>query len=299
MSRVSITPISLQPSLFRPVLTGGGLVLLLLASMLPMPYADPGRSEPALPELREAESVVGTPSLIAWTTGAGKWVGYWGRREAVRCPARGSLQSAWGTDIYTDDSSICTAAVHAGLLSSNAGGTVTIEMRPDIGQYAGSYRNDVQTSDWMEPWTGAYVFIRDPSLAEPAIAATSHMQLDSWTGQAGRRLSFSCPAFIELHTVYGTDLYTDDSYVCSAAVHAGVITRRDGGMVTIQLVKGVTSFPSSTRHGVTSQPADRWKGQSYRFVATPPGTPSPPTADTPFSRAPAQGTLPLERGTHL
>lgn len=274
-------------------------MFLLLASELPTPHADSGRSESALPELPKAESMVGTPSLITWTTGAGKWVGYWGRREAVRCPARGNLQSAWGTDIYTDDSSICTAAVHAGFLSNKEGGTVTIEMRPDIGQYAGSRRNNVQTGDWMEPWTGAYVFIRDPLSPEPAIAATSHTQLDSWAGQAGRRLSFSCPAFVELHTVYGTDLYTDDSYICSAAVHAGIITRQDGGTVTIRLVKGVTSFPSSTRHGVTSQSADRWTGQSYQFVATPPGTPPPPTADTPFSGASAHEALPLEGGAQL
>jgi hypothetical protein len=174
-----------------------------------------------------------------------------------------------------------------------------IEMRPDVGQYAGSRRYGVQTGDWMEPWTGAYVFIRDPASVEPAIAATSHTQLDSWGGQAGRTLSFACAPFIELHTVYGTDLYTDDSYLCSAAVHAGIITRRDGGIVTIQLVAGETTFRSSARHGITSQPAEGWKGQSYRFVATPQGTPPPPTATTPFPRVPAQQTAPMERGTRM
>lgn len=284
---------------FVRVLMSGGVVLLLLAAAPLTPSADQAGSEARLPALHEDGKKVRPPSVITWTTGTGKWVGYWGRRETVRCPAGGNLEGVWGTDIYTDDSSICTAAVHAGILTASAGGTVTIEMRPDAGQYAGSRRNGVQTGDWMEPWTGAYVFVRDQASAEPAIAATSHMQLDSWRGQAGRTLSFSCPPFIELHTVYGTDLYTDDSYVCSAAVHAGIVTRRDGGIITLELVAGVASFLSSTRHGVTSQPADGWKGQSYRFIATPQGTPLPPTAATPFSRAPAQGMAPLESGSHL
>ncbi len=226
-------------------------------------------------------------------------MGYWGRRESVLCPGGGKPQGAWGTDVYTDDSSVCTAAVHAGLISVEDGGAVTIEMRPDVGQYGGSVRNGVRTGDWMEPWTGAYVFVRDHATIEPAIAATSLTQVDSWAAQAGRVLTLSCVPYVELHTVYGTDVYTDDSYVCSAAVHAGVISQRAGGLVTVKLESGVTSFLPSTRHGVTSQASEGWQGQSFRFVATPPGTPPPPTAETPFDRAPANMVPPLESGARL
>jgi len=241
---------------------------------------------------RENLSIL-SPRAVAWTTGAGKWVGYWGRRESVHCPADGKPQGTWGTDIYTDDSSICTAAVHAGLISTWDGGAVTIEMRPDAGQYGGSKRNGVQTGDWMEPWTGAFVFVRDQTSIAPAIAATGSMQIDSWAGQAGRILTFSCAPFIELHTVYGTDLYTDDSYLCSAAVHAGVITQKAGGLATIKLLKGHHTFTASARHGLTSQSTDGWQGQSFMFVATPPETPSSPTSDSPFPRAPASPAPPF------
>jgi hypothetical protein len=161
-----------------------------------------------------------------------------------------------------------------------------IEMRPDPGRYAGSVRNGVRTGDWLEPWTGAYVFVRDPETVEPAITAGSHMQAVSWHGQVGRVLSFACEPYFQLHPVYGTDIYTDDSYICSAAVHRGLVTQRAGGTVTIKLLAGQTSFVASSRNGVASLALDDWKGQSYMFVATPPGTPPPPTAETPV--VPAQ-----------
>lgn len=238
------------------------------------------------------------PQPISWTTGAGKWVGYWGRRETLQCAPGGELDGAWGTDIYTDDSSICTAAVHAGLITESHGGAVTIEMRPDFGQYVGSVRNNVRTGDWMEPWTGAYVFVRERTV-EPAIAAGSHLQADSWPGQAGRTITFQCGPLFELHTVYGTDVYTDDSYVCSAAVHRGIITQKTGGMVTIKLLQGHTSFVASSRNGVTSLPQESWKGQSYTFVATPPGTPAPPASDAPFERAPTLSPPQVDTGAPL
>src|SRR5689334_6520645 len=42
------------------------------------------------------------------------------------CPPDGRLNDIWGTDVYTDDSSICTAAVHSGLVSRAIGGRVRI-----------------------------------------------------------------------------------------------------------------------------------------------------------------------------
>ena len=151
-------------------LAGSWLLTLIVAgtaAMVPLL----GHSESETPVLGPDPVLV--PVAVTWTTGGGRWVGYWGRRESVLCPGGGHIEGVWGTDIYTDDSSICTAAVHAGLLTTKDGGTVTIEMRPDAGQYGGSVRNGVRTGDWMEPWTGAYVFVRNRQTAEPAIAATS------------------------------------------------------------------------------------------------------------------------------
>ena len=76
----------------------------------------------------------------------------------VSCPPDGSGRVVWGTDVYTDDSSVCTAAVHRGLISFEDGGEVLIEHRPGLDSYRGSTRNGVTTSGWRS-WSGSFVFI--------------------------------------------------------------------------------------------------------------------------------------------
>ncbi|MEP7159081.1 MAG: LCCL domain-containing protein, partial [Chloroflexota bacterium] len=57
-----------------------------------------------------------------------------------------------------DDSSVCTAAVHAGLITFAAGGSVTIEIQPDAVTYTGSERNGVSSGSWST-WYGSFVFV--------------------------------------------------------------------------------------------------------------------------------------------
>jgi hypothetical protein len=56
--------------------------------------------------------------------------------------------SIWGTDVYTGDSDLATAAVHAGAV--NIGQTAIVEVRivPSPPQHLGSTRNGVSTSSW-------------------------------------------------------------------------------------------------------------------------------------------------------
>src|SRR5436309_6428781 len=56
-----------------------------------------------------------TGKAIDWYTNATDLRGQDGQRFAFTLPANGSQGRVWGTDLYTDDSSIGTAAVHAGL----------------------------------------------------------------------------------------------------------------------------------------------------------------------------------------
>jgi hypothetical protein len=228
-----------------------------------------------------------SPQTITWSSGTAKWKGQWGRRETLLCPSNGHVESVWGTDVYTDDSSVCSAAVHAGLISPATGGPVTIEVRPDHSPYHGTTRNGIRSRTWTDPWPGSFTFIWGPALAAPApaIQATGATQVESWRGQTGRIVTLLCPPKFELHTVYGTDVYTGDSYVCTAAVHAGVIEQATGGMLTIKILEGQVSYAGSTRNGITSMSTETFPG-SFTFVATPPNTPPPPTETTPFSPPP-------------
>jgi hypothetical protein len=51
--------------------------------------------------------------------------------------------SVWGTDVYTGDSSLAAAAVHAGALKPGETAVVRVRVMPPLAQYQGSVRNGV------------------------------------------------------------------------------------------------------------------------------------------------------------
>jgi len=83
-----------------------------------------------------------------WNTAAGMVSFEVGKTVKFSCPAGGKESTVWGTDTYTLDSSICTAAVHAGKIQLESGGPVTIELRPGEDSYKGTLRNGIKTSDY-------------------------------------------------------------------------------------------------------------------------------------------------------
>jgi hypothetical protein len=72
-----------------------------------------------------------------------------------------------------------------------------------------------------------------------------------------------CPANFELATIWGDFTYTHDSSICTAAVHAGVISLASGGNVIAKLKSGLDAYPSVERNGVTSS---SWPSWPYAFV---------------------------------
>jgi hypothetical protein len=73
----------------------------------------------------------------------------------------------WGTDVYTDDSTVCFAAVHAGLIEPDYldelfdHTVVVVEYLGPQLSFAGSDRNEIQTASYG-PWTGSFRFIAPP-----------------------------------------------------------------------------------------------------------------------------------------
>ena len=65
--------------------------------------------------------------------------------------------------------------------------------------------------------------------------------------------------------MWGTDIYTDDSALACAAVHAGVVLAGQTKVVTVKIVAGQSSYQGSVRNGVTSSSYGTWPG-SYSFV---------------------------------
>jgi hypothetical protein len=83
-----------------------------------------------------------------------------GERYAFHCPPGKPLpHRVAGSGPYTDDSSICTAAVHAGVIHPKNGGDVTIEIRPGENRYEGSERNYITSTDYAGRWDGSFVIV--------------------------------------------------------------------------------------------------------------------------------------------
>jgi hypothetical protein len=95
---------------------------------------------------------------IGWAVDAQEWKGRNNQVYSVTLPAGGAASEVWGTDVYTDDSSIGSAAVHKGLITFAKGGTVKIRILPGRSSYAGSIRNGV-TSEHYDDWDGSFEFV--------------------------------------------------------------------------------------------------------------------------------------------
>ena len=90
-----------------------------------------------------------------WTADAKQHQGAIGEMFDYECSPDGTLGSIWGSDTYTDDSSVCTAGVHQGVITREDGGTVTIVIRPAQAAYVSSTQNGVATESWG-PWEGSF-----------------------------------------------------------------------------------------------------------------------------------------------
>jgi hypothetical protein len=207
-----------------------------------------------------------------WSTDSAAYASFLGARFVFDCPASGTLGSVWGTGVYTDDSSICTAAVLERRITPLGGGSVTIEIRPGQSSYKGSTSNGV-TSNNYGVWNASYVIVgATRAVPVPGSGGTGwDANATALRGLTGQRFVFTCPSYGSAQAVWGTDVYTDDSSVCTAAVLQGRITLAGGGAVTVEIRPGQSSYPGSSGNGITSNSYSSWGG-SYTLVAASPMT---------------------------
>jgi len=208
-----------------------------------------------------------------WTATAAQFEGQNGQRYAYNCPVPGpndnvSGNNVWGTTTYTDDSSVCSAAVNYGLITIEAGGTVTIEIEPGAKSYTGSNRNGTTTESSGHS-TGSFVFIGQPIYNTDVGYGGRGWDAypSSFPAKNGQRYLYICPPKGSPAEIFGTGTYTTDSPVCTAAVQEGLITLAKGGNVTIEIKPGIGTYTGSTKNGITSS-SGSWSYGSYIFVTT-------------------------------
>lgn len=90
-------------------------------------------------------------------------------------------------------------------------------------------------------------------------------------GESGDRYLVACPDGCGTDTIWGTGVYTDDSSVCSAAIHNGIVTA-EGGVFSLVLLPGRDDYRSTQRHGVTSS---HWATWARSFAAVLSGVEEP------------------------
>ena len=140
------TPYNFPLTAFAP---GGDALTFRLATKKANNAAPPANTQSA-----------GAPKEINWFTNAENLRGRNGERFTFLCPANGSPNGyLYGTDTYSDSSSICKAAVHAGHIKPQTGGAVTIEIRPNAAVYPATNRNGVLSSTYsFGTGKGSFVF---------------------------------------------------------------------------------------------------------------------------------------------
>lgn len=194
--------------------------------------------------------------------------------EALRCSCRpGQMRgSVWGSARYTADSSVCRAAVHAGVIP-RSGGEVAIYKAGGCPSFVGSSRNGIRTGKWG-PYKQTFVFTANaPGCAAPSgeVKACPRSMAAYRQMPPGQSLTCTCSPQQYGGSIWGTGRYTADSSVCGAALHAGAIPPT-GGTVTVRTAPGCRGFNGSTNNGIKT---GRWGSYNRTFAF---GDNTPPCA---------------------
>ena len=180
-------------------------------------------------------------------------------RFAVVGATRGGI---WGDGIYTSDSVLAVAAVHAGLLEPGQAGIVTVEIVSGLPSYGGSERHGI-TSLAYGAWDVAYK-LTGVELVDGGLTLPDPGDLSGFRGQDGTVLKFEVTGSVA-GSVWGDGIYTDDSTLAVAAVHAGVLRPDETGIVTVEILPGQQSYAASDAHGVATGTYGTWQG-SFRIL---------------------------------
>ncbi len=178
--------------------------------------------------------------------------------------------AVWGTEVYTDDSSVARAAVHAGVVAVGETKTVTVTILPGQSAYPASVRNGVSSASWGA-WSGSYAFAGSGAVttgtalvanAVPAIA--SGYVAAATTLAAGGRLVL--PINVTGGGTYAYQWYlnglrlagaTANPYVVEslAATHAGLYTVDvTNALGTARLTAGTITVGNAGSPVLTLQP---------------------------------------------
>ena len=175
--------------------------------------------------------------------------------------------TTWGSNPYTFDSNLATAAVHAGVVAVGASKVVKVTIVPSPGQYIESTANGITTQSYPGGIAGIRV---DPDDGgdNPAMGNAGNLPLLS--AVPGSVYRFLVTGNARAGSIWGTNVYTNDSSLATAAVHAGVLADGQTGVIRVVIGTGQYKFVGSVANGVSSNDYSAYP--SWYSVATDLGT---------------------------
>uniref|UniRef100_A0A3Q2DM17 Cysteine-rich secretory protein LCCL domain containing 2 n=1 Tax=Cyprinodon variegatus TaxID=28743 RepID=A0A3Q2DM17_CYPVA len=175
------------------------------------------------------------------------------------CPANclNRKGKVWGTVSYDVQSSICRAAIHAGVIDNN-GGLVDITRRDRLPFFVRSTKNGCLSSlfVWIEYKADCYTTVAEIC---PFRQPNSHCPRILCPASCNTEPSYWSP-------VIGNNIYADSSSICKAAIHAGVI-KADGGFVDVLPLERRKSYTGVQKNGIQSESKSNVNGGSFRLFA--------------------------------
>ncbi len=173
--------------------------------------------------------------------------------------------SLWGGSdgVYTDDSRLGKASVHAGILRVGETGTVTIIILEGKGRYHGSLRNGINSADYGS-WGGSFQFDLEVSKLKENVENAPALIKDL-RGNNGTVYTYNITGTNDGSVWGGADgVYTDDSKLGTAAVHAGLLKIGETKSLKVTVLQGQGTYMGSTQNGITSNSYGAWQG-SFSF----------------------------------
>jgi hypothetical protein len=152
------------------------------------------------------------------------------------------LGDVYGSAPYSSNNDICRSAQHAGVIGPEGGEVTAISVPPPEDEPRGSTANGITSlSMGSNHWDQAFTF-EGAQAPEPLPDC----------GPLGEAEELACYCVWDRPRgeVWGSNPYTIDSDVCTAAYHAGAILNSRGGNVRVIRAPGQDSYTASTAAGV-------------------------------------------------
>lgn len=184
----------------------------------------------------------------------------------------------WGDEIYTADSNLNTAAVHAGYVKEGESAIVTIKILPGQSSYPSVTRNGI-TSIAYNSWDVSYQIISSSKTNE-AVLVNPDIGLIHFRNSIGDVYNFRVVG-TDKGSLWGDGIYTDDSTLGKAAVHSGALKLGEEGVVTVKILPSQNSYNSTTKNNIESKAYGKWHGSFEIITDTPTPKPVPTPTPTP------------------